>query len=94
MPTEELITGDTERDLAEKIVKGLTLPSEIRRVEVRSGKDWSGDPALWVVLWVARDLPFTEAKAEMLNKAAEEVQTKLMKEHFSHFPYVTLDQAA
>ena len=47
-----------EREVAEKIVNEVSLPPEIQRREVRSGRDWSGDPALWIVLWVDPQFSF------------------------------------
>ena len=83
-----------ERELAEKIVNEVTLPPEIQRREVRSGRDSTGDPALWIVLWVDPKFQFSEEKAKILYRAAEEVQDRLMAGKLSRFPYVTVDQAA
>ncbi len=88
------MNDEQDRELAEKIVSGVSLPPEIDHVEIKTGADSTGDPAMWVILWVPKQLPFDAETAAILNKAAEELQTKLLAGALSRFPYVTLDQAA
>ena len=70
------------------------LPVDIVRTEIRTGSDSTGDPAMWVVLWVAKDTKIEQDKADLLIKAAEDIQVKMLAGGLSRFPYVTLDQAA
>lgn len=85
---------EQESEAAKSILSEMTLPSEIESIEIRSGLDSTGDPALWVILWVSKQFEFDADKAKLLNRAAEEVQIKLLEGNFSRFPYTTLDQAA
>ena len=85
---------DQERQHAEELIRELSLPPEIERVEVKAGVDWTGDPALKVTLWVTPTLVFNQDKANTLNKAAQDVQVKLLESSLSRYPFVTLDQAA
>lgn len=92
--TTEQSAEERDEAQAKAILDSVKLPPEIVRVEIRTGSDWSGDPAMWVTLWVAKDLQFDQDKADTLNKAAEDVQLKMLAGGLSRFPYITLDQAA
>lgn len=94
MVTSPLSTEDQDEARAKAVVKAVHLPPEIGRVTYRTGSDSTGDPALWVVLWINKDVHFDPPIADLLHKAAEEVQWKMMEAGLSRFPYITLDQAA
>jgi hypothetical protein len=94
MTNTEPISAELEEEKARQLVAEVSLPPEIVKVDIRSGNDWSGDPALWVTLWVRDDLEFSQQIADRLNNAAKEVRFKLIGAQFSRFPYITLDQAA
>lgn len=91
---DEPSNEDRDKARAEAILKEVVLPPEIERIDIRTGSDSTGDPAMWVVLWVKKELQFDQDKANLLNQTAEDVQVRMLAGGFSRFPYVTLDQAA
>jgi hypothetical protein len=84
-----------EKEQAEKIVAETRMLDGVRAVRVELGEDHTGDPAMWLVFSLSRDLDF--ADEAILNRFLDYtsiLQTKILHSGLTRFPYTRLENAA
>jgi hypothetical protein len=62
-------------------------PESIRRVDVKFGEDWTGHPAVYVNLFVGKDLNPTKEKIRELNDYVKIVHDDIIDEGLEFWPY-------
>ena len=72
----------------QKVVKQHRFPPDVQAVEVNFGRDWTGDPAAWIVYLVEDDLNPSKEKISGLNKFADAVRSALLKTRPRYWPYI------
>lgn len=91
------ITEDTalaEKQQAQQLISSMKLMSELQEVNVETGSDWTGDPALYLTFRMKHDVNIDTELIKRFNMFAGEVQTKLLHSGIRRFPYTLLEQAA
>ncbi len=62
MPFEDF---DLLEQRVQDMVREHHLPPEVKRVEVRFGDRWDGDPGVWIELYLAAGDEVSETEADM-----------------------------
>ena len=83
-----------EKEKAEQFIAETPLMDGIENVRVELGEDQTGDPAMWLVFRLRRDLKFDREMAQRFNEYAAVIQTKILHSGLTRFPYTRLEQAA
>lgn len=87
--------GQFEREQAERFIAETPMPEGVQAVRVELGTDHTGDPAMWLVFSLGRDLDFADGAT--LNKFLDYsalLQTKILHSGLVRFPYTRLEKAA
>lgn len=92
----DTVERNTEAELekAREIVATIPLPPEITGIDVRSGNDLYGDPALWLTLHVRDELEPDRDLVARLTHFGQDVQGRVISGGVTLFPFTSLDQAA
>jgi hypothetical protein len=92
------VTGERdqlEKEKAEQFIAETPMLDGVEAVRVELGTDHTGDPAMWLVIRLKRDLDFQDDAT--LNKFLDYtavLQTKILHSGLTRFPYTRLEQAA
>jgi hypothetical protein len=82
-PTEadrRLIQGIIERHAAQR-------PGGVHRVEFVFGEDWTGYPAVYLHMFVGKDLKPTDHKISELNDYVKLLQDDIIDQNIGFWPY-------
>ena len=96
MASMEAVDHDTEAELekAREIVSTIDLPPEITGIDIRSGTDLFGGPALWLALHVRDELEPDRDLVARLTDFGQDGQDRVVSGGVTLFPFTPLDQAA
>lgn len=83
-----------EKQRAEQIIADTPLIEGIESISVELGDDQSGDPAMWLVFHMRRDLEADDQWLERLNKYSQLLGMKIIHSGLTRFPYTRLRRAA
>jgi hypothetical protein len=83
-----------EKERAEQIIADTPLMDGIESISVELGDDYGGDPAMWLVFYMRRDLEADDQWLERLNKYAQSLGMKIIHSGLTRFPYTRLRRAA
>lgn len=84
----------SEKQRAEQIIADTPLIEGIESISVELGDDQSGDPAMWLVFQMRRDLEADDQWLERLNKYSQSLGMKIIHSGLTRFPYTRLRRAA
>ncbi|MDQ2834722.1 MAG: hypothetical protein M3Y50_13490 [Acidobacteriota bacterium] len=88
-----------DKDLAEKekarqFIAAAPRMDGIESTSVEFGEHNTGDPAMWLVFRLQRDLVANVEWVLRFNEYAAKIQTSILHSGLTRFPYVRLEQAA
>ncbi len=66
----------------------------VESIRVELGNDNTGDPAMWLIFHLQRDLAVDVEWILRFNEYAAGIQTKILHSGLTRFPYARLEQAA
>lgn len=80
---------DAERQKVQAIIDrhAIEQPEGVRRVEINFGEDWTGYPAVYVNLFVSKNLQVTERKIRELNDYVKQLHNDIIDEDIGFWPY-------
>jgi hypothetical protein len=71
------------------LIKQEQPPADVQpSFEVSFGKDWAGDPAVWVWFRVLDDQNPSAGKISRLNQFANSVRDRLLGANIKYWPYI------
>jgi hypothetical protein len=62
-------------------------PEGVRRVTFRFGEDQAGDPAVYIELYVGKDMKPTKEKIEELNDFVQVILSEIIDQDIEYWPY-------
>jgi len=86
--------GLLEKEKAEQIIAETPLMDGIERITVELGDDHTGDPAMWLVFHMRRDLEPDDQWLRRLNEYSGQLGLKIIDSGLTRFPYTRLRHAA
>lgn len=78
-----------ETKLIHSVISANTTP-DIQSFEMTFGQDSDDHLAVWVKLFVDKDLPASDEKIAELTRTTTTIRSKLLKEKIAFWPYVTI----
>jgi len=86
--------GQLEKEKAEQIIADTPLMDGIESITVELGDDHTGDPAMWLVFHMRRDLNADDQWLRRLNEYSGQLGMKIIHSGLTRFPYTRLRRAA
>jgi hypothetical protein len=86
--------GQLEKQKAEQIIADTPLMDGIEGISVELGDDHTGDPAMWVVFHLRKDLNADDAWIRRFNIFSGQLGMTLIDNGLTRFPYPRLRRAA
>jgi len=83
-----------EKEKAEQIIADTPLMDGIESVSIELGDDQSGDPAMWLVFHLQRDLQADDPWLKRFNEYSSKIDMRIIDSGLTRFPYTRLRQAA
>jgi|GEM_PF-3403253 len=83
-----------EKERAEQIIAETPPLDGIESISVELGEDHSGDPAMWLVFHMQRDVDADDDWLIRLNKYSQLLSMKIIHSGLTRFPYTRLRDAA
>jgi hypothetical protein len=83
-----------EKEKAEQIIADTPLMDGIESVSVELGDDHTGDPAMWLVFNMRRDLEADDQWLKRFNEYSGEIDIRIIHSGLTRFPYTRLRPAA
>ena len=83
-----------EKEKAEQIIADTPLMDGIESVSIELGDDQSGDPAMWLVFHLQRDLQADDPWLKRFNEYTSKIDMRIIDSGLTRFPYTRLRQAA
>lgn len=90
--TEE--QGQLEKQRAEQIIAETPPMDGIESISVELGEDFGGDPAMWLVFHMKRDVEANDEWLTRLNEYSQKLGLKIIHSGLKRFPYTRLRRAA
>lgn len=69
------------------------LPTGIRRIELNFGSDSAGDPAVWIVAVVGKEVAATEDNVAVVGELLHRLKMKIIEAHTQRWPYTRIETA-
>ena len=79
---------------ARTIIAEVSLPVEVAKIDLDTGTDFAGEPALWVFVHIQQDVRLDRQQVKKLTQFTRELQAKIIDAGLTLFPYTSLEQAA
>ena len=81
--------SEAERQRIQEIIDRHSddRPEGVRRVTFRFDEDQAGDPAVYIELYVAKDLDPTKKKIEELNDFVQVILNDILEQDVDYWPY-------
>ena len=86
--------GQAEKEKAEQIIADTPLMDGIESISVELGDDHTGDPAMWLVFHMLRDLEPDDQWLKRLNEYSHQLGIRIIHSGLTRFPYTRLRPAA
>jgi len=86
--------GQLEKAKAEQIIADTPLMDGIEGVTVELGEDHTGDPAMWLVFLMNRDVKPDSNWYDQFNEFSHQLGMRIIHSGLSRFPYTQLRPAA
>jgi hypothetical protein len=83
-----------EKARAEQLIQETPLMNGVDSITVELGEDHTGDPSMWLVFRLQRDLERDESWIGHFTDYAATIQTKILHSGLTRFPYTRLERAA
>ena len=82
--------GQLEKAKAEQIIADTPLMDGIESVSVELGEDHTGDPAMWLVCYMRKDLKPDDHWYGKFNEFTHQLGMKIIHSGLVRFPYTRL----
>ena len=86
--------GQLEKAKAEQIIADTPLMDGIESVSVELGEDQTGDPAMWLVFLMNRDVKPDNNWYDRFNEFSHQLGMRIIHSGLTRFPYTQLRPAA
>ena len=86
--------GQLEKAKAEQIIADTPLMDGIESVSVELGEDHTGDPAMWLVFLMNRDVRPDNNWYDRFNEFSHQLGMRIIHSGLTRFPYTQLRPAA
>jgi hypothetical protein len=86
--------GQLEKQKAEQIVADTPLMDGIESIAVELGEDHAGDPAMWLVFLMNRDVKPDDNWYDRFNEFSHQLGMRIIHSGLTRFPYTQLRPAA
>ena len=86
--------GQLEKAKAEQIIADTPLMDGIESVSVELGEDQTGDPAMWLVFLMNRDVRPDNSWYDRFNEFSHQLGMRIIHSGLTRFPYTRLRPAA
>jgi hypothetical protein len=86
--------GQAEKEKAEQIIADTPLMDGIESISVELGDDHTGDPAMWLVCYMERDLKPDDGWFRRFNEFSHQLGMRIIHSGLTRFPYTRLRDAA
>jgi hypothetical protein len=87
-------SGQLDKVKAEQLIAETPLMDGVEEVRVELGEDWTGDPAMWLIFRLRKDIEFDSRMVRKFNEYAAIIQTKILESDISRFPFKRLERVA
>jgi hypothetical protein len=65
-------------------------PDGVTRIGFEFGEDSTGDPAVWISIFVKRDLEPTKETVDAIHDFAQAIRLEIIEARKRHWPYVRI----
>jgi hypothetical protein len=86
--------GQLEKEKAEQIVADTPLMDGIESITVELGEDHTGDPAMWLIFLMNRDVRPDNNWYDRFNEFSHQLGMRIIQSGLTRFPYTRLRPAA
>jgi hypothetical protein len=86
--------SQAEKEKAEQLIANFPLMDGVDHISVELGEDNTGDPAMWLVFHLQKDLEADVPWIQSFNEYSGKIQTSILHSGLTRFPYTRLEQAA
>jgi hypothetical protein len=86
--------GQLEKEKAEQIIADTPLMDGIESITVELGEDHTGDPAMWLVFLMNRDVRPDDSWYDRFNEFSHQLGMRIIHSGLTRFPYTQLRPAA
>jgi hypothetical protein len=86
--------GQLEKEQAEQIIADTPLMDGIESISVELGDDHTGDPSMWLVFHMWRDLEPDDEWFRRFNQFSHRLGMRIIHSGVIRFPYTRLSPAA
>lgn len=83
-----------EKERAEQIIADTPLMDGIKSISVELGDDHTGDPAMWLVFFMNRDVKPDDNWYDRFNEFSHQLGMRIIHSGLTRFPYTQLRPAA
>ena len=86
--------GQLEKEKAEQIIADTPLMDGIENITVELGEDHTGDPSMWLVFVMNRDVKPDNSWYDRFNEFSHQLGMRIIHSGLTRFPYTRLRPAA
>ena len=86
--------GQLEKAKAEQIIADTPLMDGIENITVELGEDHTGDPSMWLVFVMNRDVKPDNSWYDRFNEFSHQLGMRIIHSGLTRFPYTQLRPAA